>query len=136
MSPSKSLFLVTLDMCDISERLVGEFASLSFANTTHWNHLGSVLAEGDNRSKVFLATKFGNTFDAAGGKPIGKVRGESTICIWRHATLIDFCKGDAAYIRQAIEDSISRLGTTPDLYYQHRVDPNVCDRYAYALSPM
>lgn len=29
------------------------------------------------------------------------------------------------YIRQCIENSIKRLGTTPDLYYQHRVDPKV-----------
>jgi len=68
--------------------------------------IGSVLKEGDNRSKVFLCTKFGNVFDAATRTPAGQIR------------------GDGAYIREAIEASIKRLGTTPDLYYQHRVDPN------------
>ena len=68
---------------------------------------GQVLAEGDNRSKVFLATKFGNEYDPATRKMTGAVR------------------GDANYIRQAIDLTIKRLGTTPDLYYQHRVDPDV-----------
>ncbi|KAI5120102.1 hypothetical protein M0805_001258 [Coniferiporia weirii] len=67
----------------------------------------SVLAEGDNRSKVFLATKFGHEFDPETRQTTGKIR------------------GDAAYVRQAVENSIKRLGTTPDLIYQHRVDPNV-----------
>jgi len=69
--------------------------------------IGAVFKEGDNRSKVFLATKFGNVFDPVTKKPSGQVR------------------GDAAYIRECIDASIKRLGTTPDLYYQHRVDPNV-----------
>jgi len=69
--------------------------------------IGAVLKEGDNRSKVFLATKFGNHFNPVTREATGKV------------------KGDAAYIREAIENSIKRLGTTPDLYYQHRVDPTV-----------
>ncbi|KAI5114825.1 hypothetical protein M0805_009776 [Coniferiporia weirii] len=69
--------------------------------------LSSVLAEGDNRSKVFLATKFGHEFDPETRRTTGKIR------------------GDAAYVRQAVENSIKRLGTTPDLIYQHRVDPNV-----------
>ncbi|KAF8521734.1 Aldo/keto reductase [Hysterangium stoloniferum] len=69
--------------------------------------IGSVLKENDNRSKVFLCTKFGNVFDRETGKPTGTVR------------------GDAAYIRQSIDESIARLGFTPDLYYQHRVDPKV-----------
>ncbi|EJC99318.1 oxidoreductase [Fomitiporia mediterranea MF3/22] len=68
--------------------------------------IGSVLAEGDNRAKVFLATKFSRELDPVTNKPTGRIR------------------GDAAYIRQAIEASIKRLGTTPDLYNQHRVDPN------------
>ncbi|THH06006.1 hypothetical protein EW145_g4385 [Phellinidium pouzarii] len=68
---------------------------------------GSVLAEGDNRSKVFLATKFGHEFDPETRQSSGKIR------------------GDADYVRQAVENSIKRLGTTPDLIYQHRVDPNV-----------
>ncbi|KAF8578371.1 Aldo/keto reductase [Ramaria rubella] len=69
--------------------------------------IGSVIKEGDNRSKVFLCTKFGNVFDRNALVALGQVR------------------GDAAYVRQCIEESISRLGFTPDLYYQHRVDPNV-----------
>ncbi|TDL22792.1 oxidoreductase [Rickenella mellea] len=71
--------------------------------------IGAVLAEGDNRKKVFLATKFSFEFDATTG----------------NATSTGKIRGDAAYIRKAIEDSIKRLGTTPDLYYQHRVDPSV-----------
>jgi aryl-alcohol dehydrogenase-like predicted oxidoreductase len=36
-------------------------------------------------------------------------------------------RGDAAYIREAVDKSVARrLGIDPvDLYYQHRVDPNV-----------
>ncbi|MDJ1132273.1 aldo/keto reductase [Streptomyces iconiensis] len=35
-------------------------------------------------------------------------------------------RGDAAYVRQACEASLRRLGTDHiDLYYQHRVDPDV-----------
>ena len=67
-----------------------------------------MLKEGNNRERVFLATKFGNVFDEVTGKSTGEVR------------------GDAAYIERAIDASIERLGTTPDLYYQHRVDPTVC----------
>ena len=36
---------------------------------------GEVLKEGDNRSKVFLATKFGNEFDPETRKGTGKVKG-------------------------------------------------------------
>jgi aryl-alcohol dehydrogenase-like predicted oxidoreductase len=56
--------------------------------------------------RIVLATKFGNTWDEQGRR--GPIR------------------GDAAYVRQACEASLSRLGVeTIDLYYQHRVDPNV-----------
>ncbi|MFD1148163.1 aldo/keto reductase [Saccharothrix hoggarensis] len=35
-------------------------------------------------------------------------------------------RGDAAYVKQAVEASLRRLGTDHiDLYYQHRVDPTV-----------
>jgi aryl-alcohol dehydrogenase-like predicted oxidoreductase len=35
-------------------------------------------------------------------------------------------RGDPAYVRECIDQSLSRLGTDHvDLYYQHRVDPNV-----------
>ncbi|KIJ51716.1 hypothetical protein M422DRAFT_26487 [Sphaerobolus stellatus SS14] len=76
--------------------------------------IGSVLKEGDNRSKVFLATKFGQVFDRQTLKRTGEVR------------------GDAAYVRQCAEESIVRLGTTPDLFYQHRVDPNVSLEETYS----
>jgi len=75
--------------------------------------IGAVLKEGDNRSKVFLATKFGNVYDPETRKGTGNVR------------------GDATYIRESIESSIKRLGTTPDLYYQHRVDPTVSIEETY-----
>ncbi|KAH8914990.1 Aldo/keto reductase, partial [Atractiella rhizophila] len=67
---------------------------------------GEVLAEGDNRSKVFLATKFGNDWNRETGERAG-------------------VNGSADYVRKAITESIERLGTNPDLVYLHRVDPNV-----------
>jgi len=58
------------------------------------------------REQVVLATKFGN------------VRGE-------HGERLGI-RGDAAYVREACDASLRRLGVeTIDLYYQHRVDPNV-----------
>ncbi len=58
------------------------------------------------RDGVVLATKFGN------------VRGEDGS--------FGGIRGDAAYVRQACEASLGRLGVeTIDLYYQHRVDPEV-----------
>ena len=58
------------------------------------------------REQVVLATKFGN------------VRGE-------HGERLRI-RGDAAYVREACDASLRRLGVeTIDLYYQHRVDPNV-----------
>jgi len=52
------------------------------------------------RDQVILATKFGNTPDGVNGRP--------------------------AYVQQACEASLQRLGMDViDLYYQHRVDPNV-----------
>ena len=60
----------------------------------------------DRRDDVFLATKFGNVRGAA-GEFLG-------------------VKGDPDYVRSACEASLRRLGVeTIDLYYQHRVDPNV-----------
>jgi aryl-alcohol dehydrogenase-like predicted oxidoreductase len=65
--------------------------------------LGRLLAE--RREEVVLATKFG--FANRFGEP-GVIR------------------GDAAYVRQACDASLRRLGTDHiDLYYQHRVDPQV-----------
>jgi aryl-alcohol dehydrogenase-like predicted oxidoreductase len=60
----------------------------------------------DRRDRVFLATKFGNVRG-----PNGEFLG---------------VKGDPAYVRSACENSLRRLGVEViDLYYQHRVDPNV-----------
>ncbi|MDB5023898.1 MAG: aldo/keto reductase [Mucilaginibacter sp.] len=59
-----------------------------------------------NRDKIFIATKFG--FRAT---PDGKL---STF------------DGSPAYIKQAVEASLKRLKIeTIDLYYAHRIDPNV-----------
>jgi aryl-alcohol dehydrogenase-like predicted oxidoreductase len=58
------------------------------------------------REEVVLATKFGN------------VRGENGERLG--------VRGDAEYVRQCCDDSLRRLGVERiDLYYQHRVDPEV-----------
>ena len=61
-------------------------------------------AIGGRRDKVVLATKFGWS-----RKPDGTMVG---------------VRGEPAYIREACEASLKRLGVDViDLYYQHRVDP-------------
>jgi len=65
--------------------------------------LGKILAQ--RRDDVVLATKFGITRDASGGMALNS-RPE--------------------YVREACDASLQRLGTDViDLYYQHRVDPEV-----------
>src|SRR5213075_1171430 len=60
----------------------------------------------ERRDEVFLATKFGN------------VRGQNGEFLG--------VKGDPDYVRSACEASLKRLNVEViDLYYQHRVDPNV-----------
>jgi aryl-alcohol dehydrogenase-like predicted oxidoreductase len=60
----------------------------------------------DRRDKVFLATKFGNV-RGSNGEFLG-------------------VNGKPEYVRSCCEVSLKRLGTQViDLYYQHRVDPNV-----------
>ncbi|MEH1944919.1 MAG: aldo/keto reductase [Nostoc sp.] len=60
----------------------------------------------DRRDKVVLATKFGNVRTEDGG--------------WKGVS------GKPEYVHQACDASLKRLGVeTIDLYYQHRVDPNV-----------
>ncbi|HEX8583193.1 MAG TPA: aldo/keto reductase [Allosphingosinicella sp.] len=60
----------------------------------------------DRRDSVFLATKFGNVRGADGSF--------GGVC------------GTPDYVRTACEASLQRLGIdTIDLYYQHRVDPDV-----------
>ena len=59
-----------------------------------------------HRDEVFLATKFGNV-RGPDGERLG-------------------VRGDPEYVRQACDASLARLGVeTIDLYYQHRVDPDV-----------
>ena len=59
----------------------------------------------DRRSKVVLATKFGNIRGGDGS--------------WKGVN------GKPQYVREACEASLRRLGTDViDLYYQHRVDPD------------
>mgnify|MGYP001826745155 FL=1 len=65
--------------------------------------LGKILAQ--RRDEVVLATKFGIVRDPAGGMALNS-RPE--------------------YVREACDASLQRLGTDViDLYYQHRVDPEV-----------
>jgi aryl-alcohol dehydrogenase-like predicted oxidoreductase len=63
----------------------------------------------DRRDEVTLATKFGiagNPADRAAGRPAAR--------------------GDAAYVRQCIDESLARLNTdVVDLYYMHRRDVTV-----------
>jgi aryl-alcohol dehydrogenase-like predicted oxidoreductase len=67
--------------------------------------VGKALA-GSNRDEIVLATKFGFTAPATAGN-----------------RTID---GSAAYVKKACEASLQRLGVDfIDLYYLHRVDPNV-----------
>ena len=66
--------------------------------------VGRAIAE--RRGEVVLATKFGNVRG-----PKGEFLG---------------VRGDAKYVRESCEASLSRLKVDViDLYYQHRVDPNV-----------
>ena len=59
------------------------------------------------RDQVFLATKFGIVRDPANAGARG-------------------VNGSPAYVRKSIDGSLKRLGVDHvDLYYQHRVDPNV-----------
>ena len=60
----------------------------------------------DRRDQVIVATKFANERNEKGER-LG-------------------IRGDAAYVRQACDASLQRLGIDHiDLYYQHRVDPKV-----------
>ena len=68
--------------------------------------VGAAIA--DRRDEVFLATKFGIKLERdAEGAPRRSI------------------DGSPAYVREACEGSLGRLGLEHiDLYYQHRVDPN------------
>ena len=65
-----------------------------------------------NRDKVFIATKFGF-----------RIREGATGFAGTPGTYID---GSTAYVKTAVENSLKRLKIeTIDLYYAHRIDPNV-----------
>lgn len=67
--------------------------------------LGTWFKRTGRRNEIFLCTKFGNMRGADGSFQV---------------------RGDKAWVRQACEESLGRLGVdTIDLYYQHRVDNKV-----------
>ena len=76
-----------------------------YANGANEELIGSVLAEGDNRSKVFVITKFGQRW----GEGIDGYK----------------CDGPASYTTAAIDASIKRLGFAPDAWALHRIDKTV-----------
>jgi aryl-alcohol dehydrogenase-like predicted oxidoreductase len=81
-----------------------------YANGKNEELVAKVLAP--NRAQVFIATKFGfrqnddsNSFPGASGS---------------------YFDGSPAYLKSAVEKSLKRLNIdTIDLYYAHRIDPNV-----------
>ena len=78
-----------------------------YGNGENERLVGRTLRDIGARDRIVLATKFANTWDPATGAR-GPVR------------------GDPAYVRAACDASLQRLGLDHiDLYYQHRVDPNV-----------
>lgn len=65
-----------------------------------------------NRDKIFIATKFG--FRIRGGSGDVFVGGES------------YVDASPKWMKQAVEESLKRLKIeTIDLYYAHRIDPNI-----------
>jgi aryl-alcohol dehydrogenase-like predicted oxidoreductase len=81
-----------------------------YANGTNEELISKVLVP--NRNKVFIASKFGFRFrDGKAGSSHSP------------GTYVD---GSPEWIKQAVELSLKRLGIeTIDLYYAHRIDPNV-----------
>ena len=72
-----------------------------------WGHNEELLGRAlkGRRDKVVMVTKFGQTQNPGGANGVN---------------------GRPEYVRQACDASLKRLGIdTIDLYYQHRVDPNV-----------
>ncbi|MCI1648611.1 MAG: aldo/keto reductase [Bacteroides sp.] len=81
-----------------------------YGNGANEELLAKVLKE--ERNRIFIATKFGFRLGEAGKSVFNS--GES------------YVDGSPAWVRQAVEHSLRRLGVeTIDLYYAHRVDPNV-----------
>ncbi|KAJ6623299.1 putative aldo-keto reductase [Mycena sp. CBHHK59/15] len=66
--------------------------------------IGDFLKKHNAREKVFIASKCGIAVNWETGKPKGTTNSPD-------------------HIREYIDGTISRLQTTPDLYYLHRIDP-------------
>ncbi|MDR7132017.1 aryl-alcohol dehydrogenase-like predicted oxidoreductase [Algoriphagus sp. 4150] len=81
-----------------------------YANGANEELISKILVP--NRDKVFIATKFGFRFKD------GMARASNAV-----GTYFD---GSPAWIKVAVEQSLKRLKIdTIDLYYAHRVDPNI-----------
>ena len=81
-----------------------------YANGANEELIAKILVP--NRDKVFIATKFGFRFKDGVSGPSSAV-----------GTYFD---GSPAWIKVAVEQSLKRLKIdTIDLYYAHRVDPNI-----------
>lgn len=81
-----------------------------YANGENEKLVSTVLVP--HRDKIFIATKFGFRFR-------GDVPGHS-------GSPNTYLDGSPAYVKEAVEKSLKRLKIdTIDLYYAHRVDPNV-----------
>lgn len=98
--------LATLNRCiDLGVTFI-DTANI-YGNGNNEKLISQLLA--DRRDEVTLATKFGIT-----GNPTDRAAGRPT------------ARGDAAYVRQCIDESLARLQTdVVDLYYMHRRDVNV-----------
>lgn len=81
-----------------------------YANGENEKLISKVLVP--NRNKIFIATKFGfRSKDGSAGFS---------------GTASTYFDGSPKWIRQAVENSLKRLNIdTIDLYYAHRIDPNV-----------
>ncbi|MCX2931015.1 aldo/keto reductase [Mycobacterium sp. CVI_P3] len=92
--------LATLHHClDVGMTFI-DTANVYGGGANEWL-IGQVLA--DRRDEVILATKFG----IDGDPTTGRLK----------------ARGDAAYVRQCLDESLDRLGTdVVDLYYMHRRD--------------
>ena len=81
-----------------------------YANGANEELVAKVLVP--NRDKVFIATKFGFRLREGSNSMPGGAG--------------SYFDGSPAYLKTAVEKSLKRLGVdTIDLYYAHRVDPNV-----------
>jgi len=101
-APDEAEALATIDR---SLALGFNFLDTADAYGPYTNELLVGKAIAGRRDQVILATKFGSTRDEQGRRGV---------------------RGDPAYVQQACEASLVRLGTDYiDLYYQHRVDKSV-----------